>query len=147
MSASEPVPVPPRRTSGKTVAIAVIVLIVTFVSGAFSGILVDHLVHMRRGPRPHRGAERMMIRHLDRALDLTDAQRVKIEEILRRRHERMWQLSEGVRPRIHEEVQAANAEIERVLTPEQREKFQKLKMRLGPHERHPGGRRRRGSTR
>lgn len=149
MSATDPGPVlPPARTSTKTIVIASIVVLVAFVSGAFTGILVDHLLHRGRRPPHMRGMTHTMAAHLDRRLELTDAQREKIEEILRRRHQRMWELSESVRPQIHKEIEATNAEIERVLTPAQREKFQEMKMRMRfGHGRHREGKRRRESTR
>ena len=119
-------------SSPKTVVIASIVVLVAFVAGFCAGIFADHVVHRLRGPHPPRFASRMMIERLDRHLDLTDAQRAKIEEIIQRRHRS-----------IGGEIEAANAEIERVLTPEQRQKFARMRMHLGHRE----DRARRGSTR
>ena len=122
----------------KTIVIASIIVMVTFVAGAFTGIFVDHFLMRahRPGPRAHRAAAHIMLSRLDRHLDLTDDQEKKIDEILRRRHDRITEMWEGVRPQVSKEIEATNAEIERLLTPEQREKFQKMKMRLGPP---PGG--------
>ncbi len=137
MSATDPAPVlPPSRTSTKTVVIAAIVVLIAFVSGAFTGILLDHLAHCRRGAHMHRVAAHMMIVRLDRHLDLNDGQRAKIEAILRRRHDRINGMWENVRRQVGPEIEAANKEIEAVLTPEQRAKFQKMRMRLGPLGRH-----------
>ena len=129
----------------KTIIIASIIVLVTFVAGAFTGIFVDHLLLRghRLGPRAHRAAAHVMLSRLDRHLDLTDDQEKKIDEILRRRHDRITEMWEGVRPQVSKEIEATNAEIERLLTPEQREKFAKLRMRLGHRE----GRGRRGPTR
>lgn len=120
-------------SSSKTVVIASIVVIVTFVAGLFAGIFVDRVwMHRMRGPHPPRFASRMMVDRLDRHLDLTDAQRVKIEQIIAQHHRS-----------IGAEIETANAEIERVLTPEQRLKFAKMRMHLGHRE----GKGRRESTR
>jgi hypothetical protein len=120
----------------KTTLIAVLVLLLTFGAGFIGGAAVHHLlIAHRENLRPV--AMRAMLNHLDRRLDLTDAQRKQVEEILRRRHERINEMWAGVRPRVRAEVEATNAEIARVLTPEQRAKFEKMRMRLGGmHGRH-----------
>ena len=119
-------------SSPKTVVIASVVVLVTFISGVFTGIFVDRvLMHRMRG-HPPRFASKMIVHRLDRHLDLTDDQRTKIEQIIERRHRSMGR-----------EIEAANAEIERVLTPEQRQKFAKIRMHLGHRE----GKGRTGPTR
>lgn len=122
-----------ERGRARTTILAVIVLLVTFVAGAVVGIAA-HRGFMRRGH--DRGAKHMtafMLNHLDRRLDLTDPQRAEIEKILDRRHERMSALRNEMRGKIDSEVRGANAEIERVLDAQQREKFKRLRM----HLRHP----------
>ena len=144
MSVSEPLPAaPPPRGSKKTIVIAVVVVVLTFLSGAAAGFLTAHLMYRPFSHRPPRMVPQMMVRHLSRALDLTPEQRAKVEEIVKRRHQRIWSVTESVRPRVHQELEEANREIEAILTPEQRVKFEKLKMHLGHRE----GRVRRGSTR
>jgi Spy/CpxP family protein refolding chaperone len=124
----------------KTTVIAAIVVVLAFVAGFISGAAVDHLVMHRRGPEIPRFAPRVIVNHLDRRLDLTADQRAKIEEILERHHQRMEGMWANVRPAMRTELEKTNDEIARVLTPEQREKFEKLKMRLGPrHGRRRGG--------
>ena len=88
-----------------------------------------------------------MLNRLDRRLDLTDAQRKQVEEILRRRHARINAMWSGVRPRVRAEVDATNAEIAKVLTPEQRAKFERMRMHLGDRYGRPGGRERTEPTR
>ena len=125
----------------KTTIIAVLALVLTFTVGFVAGFAV-HRVMGPPGPG-HPAAPRMMLRHLDFRLGLTDAQRTQIEAILERRHERINEIRDTTRPRMLAEINAANAEIEKVLTPEQREKFASMRLRLG----HPPGRGRRGPTR
>ena len=102
----------------RTTVIAAFALVLTFVAGVFAGAVAHHLL----GPRMHRPRpmQQMMVRHLDMRLNLTDAQRTKIEKILEQRHARM-----------RGEIEAVNADIERVLTPEQRKIFATMRMRPG----------------
>jgi Spy/CpxP family protein refolding chaperone len=137
------------QTKTKTVAIAAAALVVTFVAGFVAGAVFDRFLvyHGRVARTPPPMVAEMMLHRLDRKLDLTDKQHAEIEAILQRHHDRIHKLMENNRNPIHQEIEAANAEIERVLTPDQRRKFQDLKMRLGePRARH-GGRFRKESTR
>jgi Spy/CpxP family protein refolding chaperone len=136
------------QTKTKTVAIAAAALVVTFIAGFVAGAVFDRFLvyHRRAAHTPPPMVAEMMLHRLDRKLDLTDKQRADIEAILQRHHDRIHKLMENNRDPIHQEIEAANVEIERVLTPEQRRKFQELKMRLGePRMRH-GGRGRREPT-
>jgi Spy/CpxP family protein refolding chaperone len=128
--------------------LAVVVLVATFVVGAVVGAAGDRLLMMRRPDHVPPYAAQLILRRLDRKLDLTDAQRVRIEEILKRRQKRINDLFVSVRPVVHAEVEAANDEIARVLTPEQRKTFEEMKLRMhGREHGRRGDRGRRGSTR
>jgi Spy/CpxP family protein refolding chaperone len=109
-------------SAAKTSVIAAVVLVVTFVAGVAVGFGAGRFAHMfGRGRGPH-FAQSMLVNRLDRQLDLTDAQETRIRAILDQRHARMRQ-----------EIAGTNGEIERVLTPEQREKFRKLRLHMpGP---------------
>jgi Spy/CpxP family protein refolding chaperone len=102
----------------RTTVVAALALALTFGGGFLAGAFVHRAIVMGIH-RPGPAATHMLLRHLDMRLDLTAAQRKQIEEILDRRHGRM-----------RAEIDAANAEIERVLTPEQRARFAKMRMRL-----------------
>ncbi len=132
------------RSKTRTIVIAALALVVTFIAGFVVGAVVDRFLTMHRPGvrRPPAMVAHAMLERLDHRLDLTDQQRVQIEAILEKRHDRIHSLQESIHPKVQAEIQQTNAEIERVLTPEQREKFQKLKMRM-----HPRGRGRKGSTR
>jgi hypothetical protein len=127
----------------KTTIIAVIALAVTFVAGVAVGVVGDRIFH-RRGPMPQ-FATQALVQRLDRRLELNDVQEKKVAEIIERHHSRIESHFAGVRPRVREEIEQANREIEQVLTPEQRAEFQKMKMRL--HLGGRGGRGRKAPTR
>jgi Spy/CpxP family protein refolding chaperone len=115
-----------RSTTKKTVVIAALALVVTFVAGFIVGAVVDRFVMFHRRPhRPPPMAAFAMMNRLDRQLDLNDQQRTQIRAILERHHGR-------ITGAVRAELDETNLEIEKVLTPEQRAKFQTLKMRLGP---------------
>jgi len=119
----------------RTTLLAVTVIALTFVAGVVVGIFADHVMIVRRGGRLDHlpFAAQMMSRRLDHHLDLTDAQEKQIEQILTRRRVEMDAIVSGMKPRVDATIDRTNAEIEQVLTPEQRAKFEKLKMRLhGP---------------
>ncbi len=104
-------------SAARTTIVAVIVLVLTFGTGLVVGFGVGRFAHLR--PRPEIGM-RLMLNRLDHHLDLTDAQESQIRAIFERRHAKM-----------RDEIAQTNAEIEKVLTAEQREKFRKMRMHLG----------------
>lgn len=116
----------------KTTLVAALVLLLTFGAGFIGGAAAHHLlIAHRETMRPVE--TRAMLHRLDRRLDLTDAQRTQVEEILTRRQARIHSIWTGVRPRVRAELEATNEEIARVLTPDQRTKFEKMRMHLGRH--------------
>jgi Spy/CpxP family protein refolding chaperone len=118
----------------KNTLLAVVVLVLTFVAGMAAGIFAAHMHILHGGPGAAR-FPRAMVNRLDRRLDLTDAQRKQVEEIVNRRHANIDEVWGGVRPRVRAEIEAANEEIARVLTPEQRARFEKMRMRMLGHRR------------
>ena len=130
----------------KTTLIAALVLLLTFGAGFIGGAAVHHLLIAHRETIPP-FATRAMLNRLDRRLDLTDAQRKQVEEILQRRRERINAMWSGVRPAVRAELDATNVEISKILTPEQRSKFERMRMHLGDRHGHPTGKERTESTR
>ena len=126
----------PRSTSSSAKIIAVVVVIVAFFAGLLVGVAGDRF-YLIRSHRlfPHRAmqfAARRIVEHLDRDLHLTPQQKVEIQAIIDRHRVRMESIMSGVRPQMRQEIDAANAEIETVLTPQQRAEFEKTRMRMGP---------------
>jgi Spy/CpxP family protein refolding chaperone len=113
---------------------AALLVVVAFVAGLFIGVASDHLwfIHRHEMRRGQFGGRQIADR-LDRELHLTSQQKTQIQAILDRHRARIDSIMSTVRPQMRQEIDAGNAEIEKLLTPEQREQFQHLKMRLPPH--------------
>ena len=130
----------------KTTIVAILVVLLTSPRRDGRCIRLAHDDPARRPWRvafPHDGH----VNRLDRRLDLTDAQRAQVEQIIRRHHARIDGMWDDLRPRMHAEIAQANAEISRILTPEQRAKFERLKFHVGGRSGSPTDRERTGSTR
>jgi Spy/CpxP family protein refolding chaperone len=141
VSVTDPVVTPPPR-DGSTKLVAAIVLFITFVGGAAVVILCDHLWMLHHGPRARREAINVIssrvLHRLDRELDLTPQQHAQVKQILDAHAVRVQSIFDGVHPAIRHEIDLGNEEIRRVLTPEQRAKYEKLRMHLIPLHRGPG---------
>ncbi|MEZ5333420.1 MAG: hypothetical protein R2991_15600 [Thermoanaerobaculia bacterium] len=111
---------------------AVVLLIVAFLIGAVVGGLSVELVHLRRIAAWHRGEGPpeldFLVRRLERRLDLTREQTEQVRAIVDSARHDLWQLRREVEPRVHGRLERARAEIEALLSPEQREELE----RLGP---------------
>lgn len=83
-----------------------------------------HRRHHRRGR--HRGPE-FMLRHLEQAVGMDEAQVEAAKAIMTRSHERVRGLLEGVRPKMHEIQAETHAELRALLRPEQQKKLDALK--------------------
>lgn len=65
------------------------------------------------------------VERMQKHLDLNEAQRQQVETIVKKYREQIQQHIERVEPPMRELMHGLRAEIEQVLTPEQREKFQR----------------------
>jgi Spy/CpxP family protein refolding chaperone len=72
-------------------------------------------------------------------LKLTDAQRKQIETIFESHRPQLSVLRDSVREKFEQERKAIDAEIEKVLTPEQRERFHEISERMRSRAFPPGG--------
>jgi Spy/CpxP family protein refolding chaperone len=123
----------PTPSPSSTRRIAILLVAVSFVAGALIGFAggrvysIFHVMHGGRGPDFIRDR---VLRHLDQELKLTPQQHDQIGQIMDRHHKRMQELTEGIRPQIHAELETATHEIQAVLTPEQRSKFDAMHMRM-----------------
>lgn len=141
MSSNEPLPV--TGGSSSTRLLAGVVLLLTFLGGMVIGIVGDRVLMMMRPRMAPRGPS-FIVERLDRHLNLSAQQRAAVTEIVERHQSRIVSIWSGVRPQVRSEIEAANAEIAQILTPEQRQKFDSMKLRLPPPRRGLGGRMHRG---
>ena len=116
--------------------LAIVVLLATLGAGIIIGFVASPVLLVHGFPRSPSWSTSFLVHRLDRRLDLTDEQEDQITLIIDQGHGRISGVWAGVHPRVQEEIARTNAEIERVLTPEQRQKFSKIKMRMAP--RRPG---------
>lgn len=112
-----------------------IALAVVFVAGLVIGFAADraYLVMHGRLPMRHGPGDRMvkhLVDRLDRELKLTPAQRTSVSAILNRSRDRIDAIYGGIRPQVRAQIDATSAEIEKVLTPEQRTKFVELRAKM-----------------
>jgi Spy/CpxP family protein refolding chaperone len=112
----------------------VVVVIVAFIAGLIVGVVGGHLLFMHHLLFPKGFVARRIVDRLDHELHLTPQQKAQVQQIIDRHHVRIEALMRGVRPQIRQEIDASNAEIEKILTPDQRAKFSRMRMRM------PGGR-------
>lgn len=131
----------PSVSPSRTRTTAVLALVAVFIGGLLVGIAGDrfYLYHHHRlfpSERMARFATRRIVDHLDRDLHLTPQQKSEVQRIIDQHHARIDAVMTGIQPQVRGELDAANAEIEKILTPPQREQFKKTRMRIPPGRRH-----------
>jgi hypothetical protein len=113
---------------------------VIFGAGVLTGALVMEFIpnapssrHQRQGfaarsyePGSPGGMRLEFLRRTQGALDLTSAQRERIDKVLKQSQERTRKLMEPVAPQLHQELQRARAEFRDILTPVQQTRFDEL---------------------
>ena len=123
---------------------AVVVVVATFIAGLVAGVAGDHLYLIRSGRLFPRHAARFsadrMADHLGRELQLTPQQKTQVLQIIERHRAKIDATMSSVRPQVRQELDASNAEIDRILTPEQRTKFAAMRMRIEARHRDRGAR-------
>jgi len=121
-------------TDPKAKVLAVITVVIAFGVGVIVGgaATLAWIIHHHGGHPPFFEAlgERRIMRHLDHELDLTPQQHDAVAKIIHERRQRIDAIFGGLRPEVRREIDSANAEIEKLLTPEQKVKFARVQMRL-----------------
>jgi Spy/CpxP family protein refolding chaperone len=129
--------------SSKTRTAAVVVVIVAFIAGILVGVAGDHLYLIHNGRLSPRHATRFsadrMAERLAGQLDLSAQQKTQVQQIIERHRAKIDATMNAVRPQVRSEIDATNAEIDAVLTPEQRTKFAAIRMKMGAHRRDRNG--------
>jgi Spy/CpxP family protein refolding chaperone len=125
--------------------LAVVALLLAAVGGFAIGIAFDRatwesrrLGFLARGtafrPPPGRHPRGELLERLDTKLDLTDGQRAQVDSVLARREGEMRGLRDQVRPRFDSIASRTRADLLRILTPEQRTRFEALGRGSAEHE-------------
>ena len=122
-----------------------------FVIGILIGALGSHVHYSNRmlgpGSPPGRVLQDDFVDRLEKRLGLTAEQREEVDRILYESHVGREQLRGRVEPLVREHLERTHERIAEVLTPEQREAFDRLIERhrrhaaewvLGPHGHRPG---------
>jgi hypothetical protein len=113
---------------------------VIFGTGVVTGGLLVHHAEKGRDHRPKPGGASVrpgqplspglmrieFLRRMERELDLAPAQREPIDQIIRDGQERMKKVMESVEPRRREEYKRTIEEFRKVLTPEQRQRLDRV---------------------
>ena len=138
MSVTDPAPAPAKRTSAK--ALAIVTVLVAFIVGGVAGSLATWgwvIHHGGRLPYLAHVREKRILRHLDRTLKLTPRQHEQVGRIIAEHGRHIDGILGGLQPQVRREIDQANVEIEKLLTPEQKTKFEELKMRLRSRQHKP----------
>jgi Spy/CpxP family protein refolding chaperone len=125
--------------SSKTRTAAVVVVIVAFIAGILVGVAGDHFYLMRNPHRATRFSADRLANRLAGQLDLSAQQKTQVQQIIERHRAKIDATMSAVRPQVRSEIDATNAEIDAVLTPEQRTKFAALRMKIGSRHRDRNG--------
>ncbi len=133
----------PRSGSARATTIAAVVVVLAFIAGLLIGIVGDRVYAYRfrdrGGMRGMRSITQRIVARLDRELQLTPQQHDEITRIFETHRQHIEAITAAVRPQIRREIDEGNAEIEKILTPEQRVKFQNMRMRMLPRRDHMRG--------
>jgi len=112
-----------------------LVLALVFLAGVMFGVVATR-VAVRHFVRTAINQPEKMLgrveREMTRSLRLNDQQRPPVHAALVRAHERLQTLRQEFQPRFGLIVGDAQQEISAVLTPEQRERFEKFKVKTAP---------------
>lgn len=109
---------------------ALVLLLGAFIAGIATGFAADRAM---RHDRPDRHGPRSQVDRMARDLDLTAVQRASFDSILDGRRQQMRQLFDPIRPQMDSLMaigkvmgDSTHQQLRRVLTPEQRVKFDRF---------------------
>jgi hypothetical protein len=122
----------PSRTGPRT--LAALLMLVVWLLGGVAGVALDRLV--LRPDAPRRRVERhtpesahRFSKYLAGELGLSGRQEAQVDSILLIRQAQTRALANEVHPRFEAVAAQARADVERVLSPEQRTKYEQLRER------------------
>lgn len=114
-------------------AAAALLIVGALVAGVVLGVAGDRAYLLHGGrlmPRHPPRLTQRLVEHLDDQLHFTAQQKDAVKQIIERHRVRIEAISSSVRPQMRQELDATNAEIEKILTPEQRTKFQEMQSHM-----------------
>lgn len=117
---------------------ALLAVAVLFLVGVLVGVLGTHLFYLHEIRQPGGLASlgtRWLARSLDRRLDLTAEQRKQVDAILADTAREASGLRRQMTPRMLEIFERSRRRISAVLTPDQREKFERFRREHGERAR------------
>src|ERR1043166_5058692 len=142
---------PPSTPRGRR-CIAVLVLVIVAIGSALGGAAIDR-AYVHRMARivgdttfhpissalrtPSAADRQQYLDELTDALSLTAEQRRVVDSITRHRAGEFETLRQSIRPRVESMIAEVRADVEKVLTPEQREKYRKLSPLVDSTSRQP----------
>jgi Spy/CpxP family protein refolding chaperone len=108
-----------------------------FVVGVAVGAIVrPYLEAVSAAPRfPGPPSPDALVAIFTKELNLTPVQQTQLENILRARRDKFDALGEGIRQRMDAERDRMRADIDQILTPEQRVRFESMNRKMREHPR------------
>jgi len=105
-------------------------IVLVFLLGILCGSLATHLLYNCRMGSIISGRgetrEEVLVNRLERKLKLDDRQVVQVRSIVHETHEGIMALRRQLRPQTEAAIEKAQARINTILTPEQKEKFAQM---------------------
>jgi len=114
------VPIAPRRR--RPIALAVLSGLGGLILGVGLTIVVGHAIIRNFIRHPEKVPERV-INRVKHELNLTPEQTAQIAPIIKLHLDAIWKLRQDDQPRVHEQLDLLEQEVDPILTPPQREKW------------------------
>ena len=122
----------------------IISVILIFCLGALSGTIVTYKIYRQRMENiikdEPRTIREVIIKRLDRKLNLDPTQLEQVRAIVKETHAEMKSVRKQIRPQIDEILTRSQAKVRAILRPEQQEKYDQILLeRKKRHENEEGG--------
>lgn len=112
-------------------ALAFVAVVALFVLGVAVGALGTNAFYLRQWHEPNGLAARLVAADLRRNLDLSAAQKAQLDAILRETRDEALALRREFLPRFAALLDRTQQKVEAMLTPEQRQAYQRYRERRG----------------
>ncbi len=143
MTETTQIPVPAKKSGKWRIILGLLLALIIFLTGAISGAGVTMIVALHKVQQAIHKPEMIpprMAAEMQRRLKLSDQQERQVELILIRRQNHLQTIRQRIQPDVMKQFEQTRAEVDDVLTPEQKEKwdrwYEQLKMRWLPKIQH-----------